>query len=47
LEGENTVLMLQVARFLIKEYSHVVKGKKPQIDYLSEMDFFLDYKLST
>jgi acyl-CoA oxidase len=42
-EGDNTVLLLQTARFLMKSWTQAVKGKKltPTIAYLSE---FVNFK---
>lgn len=44
LEGENTVMFLQVARFLLKMYNKASKGQKlhPLVDYMSNCASFLD-----
>lgn len=37
-EGENTVLLLQIARFLVKSWSYLIEGKKmlPSVEYLRQ-----------
>jgi hypothetical protein len=46
-EGENTVMYLQTARYVMKSYMDLLKGKKlmDSVKYLTEFDTIEDFKL--
>lgn len=47
-EGENTILYLQTARYLLKSYKHSVTKKKPlgeSVKYIDSYDFLMGKKV--